>query len=181
MRELLRDSTTPGDAGDVDLCVAELCDEAGGKPRQRRRAIRQQRPGRTADTRHVKDDCRRARECFKERLRQLPVGADPVEQQQRRPAAAAVPDGDLEQLTVDRDLPRLDLRRRDPRSARCRIVTQRRKSPEQRQGRDGVRFPATRVPQPLRPIVRAANRASRATSFPCASRPSPGMRPGRPD
>ena len=35
MRELLRDSASPGDADDVDLCVAEFCNEAGGKPRQR--------------------------------------------------------------------------------------------------------------------------------------------------
>jgi hypothetical protein len=34
MRELLRDSTAPGDAGDVNLCVAELRNKAGGQPRQ---------------------------------------------------------------------------------------------------------------------------------------------------
>ena len=41
--------------------------------------------------------------CFEKRLRQLPVRADSVEQQQRRLRTAAVPDGDLEQLPVDRD------------------------------------------------------------------------------
>ena len=45
MRELLRDPTSPGHAGDVDLCVTELRNETGGKPRQRRRAIRQEWPG----------------------------------------------------------------------------------------------------------------------------------------
>ena len=45
MRELLRDSTAPGHAGDVDLGVAELGNETGGKPRQRRRPIGKQRPG----------------------------------------------------------------------------------------------------------------------------------------
>ena len=39
MRELLRDAAAPGDAGDVDLAVAELGNETGGKPRQRRWAI----------------------------------------------------------------------------------------------------------------------------------------------
>src|SRR5258708_2901391 len=101
MRELLRDSAAPGDAGDVDLRVAEPGNETSGKPCQRRRAIWQERPGRSADARHVKDDCRRARECFEERLRQLPVGADSVEQQQWRAAAATMPDRDLKQLTVD--------------------------------------------------------------------------------
>src|SRR5258707_13737246 len=105
MRELLRDSASPGHAGDVDLCVAELGNETGGKPRQRRWAIRQERPGRTADARHVKDDCRRARKCFQERLRQLPVGADPVEKQNRPPPAGTMPDRDLKQLTADRYLP----------------------------------------------------------------------------
>src|SRR5258708_29685629 len=105
MRELLRDSASPGHAGDVDLCVAELGNETGGKPRQRRRAIRQDRPGRTADARHVKDDCRRPRECFEERLRQLPVRPDSVEQQQRRPPAATIPDSDLKPMTLYPDLP----------------------------------------------------------------------------
>ena len=31
MRELLRDAAAPGDAGDVDLCIAELGNETGGK------------------------------------------------------------------------------------------------------------------------------------------------------
>ena len=85
MRELLRDAAAPGDTGDVDLAVSELCNETGGKPRQRRWAIRKERHGRAADAGHIKDDCRRTRECFKERLRQLPVRANSVEQQQRRP------------------------------------------------------------------------------------------------
>src|ERR1700733_14564550 len=176
MRELLRNSTSPGNPGDVDLRIAELSNEIGGKPCQRRGAIRQGRPGGTADTRHVKDDCRRIRECFQERLRQLPVGPYSVEQQQRRLRAAAVPDGNLEQLSADHDLPCLDLARRRDKAPSCRILTQRRKSPELPQGQDGVRYLATRAPQSLRPIVGAANRASRATSFPFASQRRPRRR-----
>ena len=34
MRKLLRDSTSPRHAGDIDLRVAEFRNETGGKPRQ---------------------------------------------------------------------------------------------------------------------------------------------------
>jgi hypothetical protein len=181
MRELLRDSTAPGHAGDIDLRIAELRNKTGGKPRQPRRAIRQGRSGRTADTGHVKDDGRRTCECFEEGLCQLPVGSDSVEQQQRRLPAAAVPDGNLEQLSVDHDLPRFDLARRRDTVLCCRTVSQRRKSPEPQRGRDGVRCLATRVPQPLRLIVPAANRANQATSFPFVFRLRPRKRPDRMD
>src|SRR5258705_8935369 len=120
MGELLRDRAPPGYASDIDLRVAELRNETGGKPCERRRAVRQERPRRAADTRRVKDDRRRARERLKERLRQLPIGADPVEQQQRRLLTAPVPDGDLEQLPIDRDFPRLDLARLLRRGRPCR-------------------------------------------------------------
>src|SRR5882724_4198247 len=111
MGELLRDYAAPGYSGDIDLRVAQPCYEASGQPCRRRRTIRQKRPRRPANAGHVKDDRRRTRERLKQRLRQLPIGADPVEQQQRRPTAAPVADGDLKQLPIDRDLSQLDLAR----------------------------------------------------------------------
>ena len=183
MRELLRDSAAPGHAGDVNLCVAELRNKTGGKTRQRRRAIRQERPGRTADAGHVEDDCRRARECFKERLRQLPVGADPIEQQQRRLAAATMPDRDLKQLTVDHDLPSFD---RTQFRDRCGldpagdIVSQRRRSPGPHQASGDARCRARPAQRSLPPSAHAASRANQATSFPSASRPKPEMRRAHP-
>jgi hypothetical protein len=44
-----------------------------------------------------------ARHCFQEWLRQFPVSADAIEQQQRRLPGAVVPDGNLEQLPVNRE------------------------------------------------------------------------------
>ncbi len=148
MRELPRDATSPGHAGDVDLRIAKLRDETGAKPRRRRWAIWQRRRRRTADTGHIKDDCRRARECFREVLRQLPVGPNSVEQQQRRLQAVTVPDGNLENclsITICRPRSRALLR------FDCLLWDrQTRKSPELQQGRDGLGSLATRVPQDIR-------------------------------
>ena len=95
--------------GNYDVYVIPT---TGGKPRQRRRTIWQERPRRTADAGHVKDNRRRTGEGFEEGLCQLPIGADSVEQQQRRLRAAAVLDRHLQRLAVDRDLSCLDRRRR---------------------------------------------------------------------
>jgi len=99
----------PGEvaASIIDLAVSEL--QTGGQPRQRRWPVWQGRRGRAADSGHVEDDRRRMRERFKEGFCQLPIRADAVEQEQRRPIAGTMPDRDLERLAADRDMPYLDV------------------------------------------------------------------------
>ena len=84
MGELLGDAATPGDAGHIDLAVAELGNHTGGKPRQRRWPVWKGRHGRATDPGDVEDDRRRMCERFKKGFCQLPVRANSVEQQQRR-------------------------------------------------------------------------------------------------
>ena len=79
MRELLRDAATPGDAGYINLAVAELGNQTTGKTRQRRWPVWQRRHRRTADARDVEDDRRRMGERFKEGFCQLPIRANSVE------------------------------------------------------------------------------------------------------
>ena len=109
MRELLRDAAAPGDAGHIDLAVSEFGNQTGGQPRQRRWPVWQGRRGRAADSGHVEDDRRRMRERFKEGFCQLPIRADAVEPEQRRPIAGTMPDRDLERLAADRDMPYPDV------------------------------------------------------------------------
>ena len=94
MRELLRDAAAPGDAGHIDLAVSEFGNQTGGQPRQRRWPVWQGRRGRAADSGHVEDDRRGMRERLKEGFCQLPIRADAVEREQRRPIAGTMPDRD---------------------------------------------------------------------------------------
>ena len=109
MRELLGDAATPGDASHIDLAVAELGNQTGGKPRQRRWPIWNGRHGGAADPGHVEDDRRRMCERFKEGFCQLPIRANSVEHEQRRLIASTMPYRDLERLPADQDLPYLDV------------------------------------------------------------------------
>ena len=109
MRELLRDAAAPGDAGHIDLAVSERGNQTSGKPRQRRWPVWKGRQGRATDPGHVEDDRRRIGERFKEGFCQLPIRANSVEQEQRRPITSTMPDRDLERLTADQHLPHLDV------------------------------------------------------------------------
>ena len=195
MRELLGDAATPGDAGHIDLAVSEFGNERGGKPSQRRWPVRKGRRRRAADPGHVEDDRSRIRERFKEGFRQLPIRANSVEQKQRRLIARTMPYRDLERLPADQDLPDLDFawleggRNWSPRTVRSPIgaisavgaVNQRRRSPGLSQERDGARCQAIPARQPLHRSAHAANRANRATSFPCVSRRRRETHPAQPD
>src|SRR5271170_4724375 len=101
----------PRDAGDVDLLVAKLSDEARGQSGEGRRAVWQSRHRRAAHAGDVENDRGGVRQRIEERPCQFPVCANPVEQQQWWPAITATPDCDRKGLPSDRDISNVDLRR----------------------------------------------------------------------
>ena len=108
MGELLGDAAAPGDAGDVDLGISERGDKTLAEARDARRTVGQFRQRRAADSRHVEDDRRGLGQRFEERLRELPVGPDAIEEEKGRARFPAGLHGDQKLLTVDRHHLRFD-------------------------------------------------------------------------
>src|SRR5271166_1101847 len=100
MGELLSDPAAPGDAGDVDLMISQLRDKAA-EARDARWTVRQFWQGRAADSRHVENDRRRLGQRLEERLRELPIRPDAVEEQKGRTGIVAALHRDQKLLTAD--------------------------------------------------------------------------------
>ena len=94
-RELLREPAAPGDAQDVGPRDAEPVEQPGQQRRQGGQVVGHHRGRGLADAGHVEpDDAPPRVQRVDERLKQLQAPADPVAQQQRRPARGSVPRGD---------------------------------------------------------------------------------------
>jgi hypothetical protein len=100
-RELLRQRAAPGHAQHVDFLVSELVEQPRGQPRQGGGTVGQGGRRRAAHARHVEYDRRGPVERVEERLDQLDVGADAVEDEQRRARRVAAPDADPQRLPAD--------------------------------------------------------------------------------
>ena len=100
-RDLLRQRAAPAEPGNIDDLVAQSVGDFHHDRGNGRRAIGQQCVGRTADPRHVERphltpvDLREQRRCGGD------VGANAVEEQQRRPARTRPPACDAQRQAVD--------------------------------------------------------------------------------
>ena len=115
-RELLRDRATPRHAEHVDPADADMVEQTFRNPGNARGAVGRPRRWRTADAGHVEDDDRRSVQRVDERPRQLDVGAEPVQDEQRHARRIAGADAVADSLGPDLYL--LDthgVRRRRPR------------------------------------------------------------------
>ena len=108
MGKLLRHSAAPGNATDVGALMSKFRQKLRGQPRNRRRPIWVGWGRGSANTWHVEDDRFRALQRAQEGLRQLEVGADAVEQQERRSTLGTAFDGDSQALRPDFDHPKLE-------------------------------------------------------------------------
>ena len=108
MGELLRNPAAPRHAADVGALMSKFRQKLRGQTRNRREPIGVGRGGGAADAWHVEDDRFRALQRAQEGLRQLEVGADAVEQQERRSTLRAAFYGDSQGLRPDFDHPELE-------------------------------------------------------------------------
>src|SRR6516225_9738679 len=99
--KLLGDCTSPGKAQHVDLLMSQLVEQPCAQACQCRCAIWQPWRRRTAYAWHVKDDCGLPVERVEKRFDQFDIGANPVEQEQRRPRLVAAPDANAKRLPVN--------------------------------------------------------------------------------
>ncbi len=83
-RELLRDRATPRHAEHVGNVVAEMVEQIDGETGDAGGPVGRARRGRAAHARHIEDHDLRTVERVDERQRELDVGAEAVQQQQRR-------------------------------------------------------------------------------------------------
>ncbi len=170
--EVLRDGPAPGDAEHVDLAVAELGQHAGDQRTQPGEPVRAGRLRRAADAWRIEPDHVDARvDLADERLEQLQTGADPVDQQQRRPAHSTRPRNTRPRR--DSQLPAADGEAAHL-SGRRHTFQARRHAPGRPCGRASAGSCAARR------RVRRARPHSPSTSCPAPPQPRPGTRAGRP-
>ena len=100
-RDLLRQRAAPAEPGDVDDLVAQPVGDFHHHRSDRRRAIGQQRVGRAADPRHVERPHFAPMHLREQRRRGGDVGADAVQEQQRRPARTRPPARDAQRQAID--------------------------------------------------------------------------------
>ncbi|MNE21836.1 hypothetical protein D3C80_1150140 [compost metagenome] len=104
--KLLGQGAAPGHADDVDLAVVEVVEHPRGQLGQPREAVRVAWRRRAADPGHIEGDDFQVRvKCIDEREHQLEVGADAVEDQQRRQVRLAGANSGADGLVVQLDGP----------------------------------------------------------------------------
>src|SRR5262249_17286873 len=100
-RELLRQCAAPRQTENVHLRVTQLVEQLRAQPCQRRRTVWQPGRRRAADTGHVEDDRFGSIERVEKRLDQLDIGADSVEEKERRARLVPAPNADAKRLPFD--------------------------------------------------------------------------------
>ncbi|MNT24639.1 hypothetical protein D3C72_1601240 [compost metagenome] len=104
MGELLGQGAAPGHADGADLAVIQVVQHARGQLGQAGKAVRHARGGGAADAGHIEGDHFQVRvQRLDEGEHQFKVGADAVEDQQRRHMRLAGPNGRADGLAVELD------------------------------------------------------------------------------